>query len=246
MGGFPVAGGGGSRVVIAAGVLGASYTPNLNNQQDTLIYATLGANLTVNAPVNVRAGSSLTFDITQDAVTPRTVTWFAASQPAGSIAAVDPTPGSRTVVSLYTPDGATWVGWSTRLGVIDLLRNKRYHGESAGAITATLQSAVSGTGASVAADASSQAPNDARGNYDVTCRSTPAPAAGDVLAVTYTAGYAAVDASAKAPAVMVTPRSTAAVAAGLYVATLADHFTLKCRNAPAASDVLSFSYWVVG
>jgi hypothetical protein len=226
--------------------LGSSSTPDLSNHFDTLVSAVLTADLTVGPPTNAVPGATVTFDLTQDAVTARTVTWFSASQPAGSIGAIDPTLGSRTVVSFYTPDGTTWVGWSTRLGTVDTLRSKRYYAESAGSVVPSLQSAVSGTGASVAANASHATPNDACGTYDITCRSTPAPAAGDVLNLAFTAGYVDSAGVARRPRVFIEAHSAAAADARLYVAPFTTLFTLRCRVAPAASDVLTFSYWVIG
>jgi hypothetical protein len=235
-----------ARTVATGGSLGSSYTPDIAGRQDTLIQGTLSADLTVGTPTNAPAGATVTFDLTQDAVTARSVTWFSASQPAGSIGAVDPTLGSRTVVSFYTPDGSTWVGWSTRLGTLDLLRSKRYYAESAGTVTPSLQSAVSGTGATVVANSSHDAPNDACGTYDVTCRSSPAPVAGDVLNLAFTAGYVNSAGTAKRPRIFIEAHTAAAADARLYVAPFTTLFTLKCRVAPAASDVLTFSYWVIG
>jgi hypothetical protein len=138
------------------------------------------------------------------------------------------------------------VGWSTRLGTVDTLRSKRYYAESAGSVVPSLQSAVSGTGASVAANASHATPNDACGTYDITCRSTPAPAAGDVLNLAFTAGYVDSAGVARRPRVFIEAHSAAAADARLYVAPFTTLFTLRCRVAPAASDVLTFSYWVIG
>jgi hypothetical protein len=235
-----------ARTVATGGSLGSSYTPDIAGRQDTLIQGTLSADLTVGPPTNAVPGATVTFDLTQDAVTARTVTWFSASQPAGSIGAIDPTLGSRTVVSFYTPDGTTWVGWSTRLGTVDR-----------SAVSATTRSRRARSRLRFRAPCRARARRSRRtashAHPERCVRHLrrhvpvhPAPAAGDVLNLAFTAGYVNSAGVAKRPPCSSRRIAAAAADARLYVAPFTTLFTLRCRVAPAASDVLTFSYWVIG
>jgi hypothetical protein len=86
--------------VVAAGNLGAAYQLDVREGRNVLLTGTLNANCALTF-ANLRAGSSITLVLTQDATGNRTLSV------AGSTVAVNKTPASVTVIRVHSPDGST-------------------------------------------------------------------------------------------------------------------------------------------
>lgn len=107
---------GGGPVVIGAGNLGAGYTLDASIGKDILVTGTLNANCTLGTPADAVAGTTITFELTQDGTGGHAITWFSCTKPGGNL----PQSSSASALDIYTaytPDGTNWRVFAAGIGM---------------------------------------------------------------------------------------------------------------------------------
>lgn len=102
--------------VVNIGSLGSAYTLDASIGKDILARGTLNANCTLGTPTGAAAGTTITFELTQDATGGRAVTWFTSLKPGGNLPQSS-SAGALDIYTAYTPDGTNWRIFAAGIGM---------------------------------------------------------------------------------------------------------------------------------
>jgi hypothetical protein len=102
-------------VKVAAGNLGSSYTVDTSVGKDILLTGTLNANVTFGTPTGASAGTTITFQLTQDGTGGRAITWFTCKKPGGNLVQSS----TAAAIDIYTAyyDGTDWYVFAAGIGM---------------------------------------------------------------------------------------------------------------------------------